>query len=111
MSIVSSTSYILIYNFVSLYFLQYLQPPDPKTAKSRGSWPGVGIGRNLGRMPNEISRSEQHLTSESISVTSSHAITKCSSAKTSSPIERASENEGKLIFSNCLKLNISQKVT
>lgn len=44
----------------------YLQPPDPKTAKSRGSWPGVGVGRHLGRMPNEISRSEQHLTCDTL---------------------------------------------
>ncbi|KAL6961659.1 Ankyrin-repeat and fibronectin type III domain-containing 1 [Sarracenia purpurea var. burkii] len=51
--------------------VQYLQPPDPKTAKSRGSWPGVGVGRHLGRMPNEISRSEQHLTCDTIQNTQS----------------------------------------
>lgn len=44
----------------------FLQPPESKTAKSRGSWPGVGVGRHLGRMPTEMSRSEQQLTSDSM---------------------------------------------
>ncbi|RZF48884.1 hypothetical protein LSTR_LSTR003264 [Laodelphax striatellus] len=39
-----------------------LQPPDPKSVKSRGSWPGPGVARLLGSCPAEMSRSDQHLS-------------------------------------------------
>ncbi|KAI5729111.1 hypothetical protein M8J77_025585 [Diaphorina citri] len=40
----------------------FLQPPDPKNVKSRGSWPGPGVGRLLGSVTAELSRSEQQLS-------------------------------------------------
>lgn len=79
--------------FLIFYFiLQYLQPPDPKTTKSRGSWPGVGVIRHLGRMPNEISRSEQHLTTECIPT--SQSCTKIT-VKEMSPTKVATDIESK----------------
>lgn len=74
---------------LSIYLMnfQFLQPPDAKAVKSRGSWPGPGVARLLGTCTAEMSRSDQHLsitspTNLTSNMNNSSVITTCTTTAT-----------------------------